>query len=174
MKLTFTTGNLSHTDKGHLLILEIPRQNIEGLIPLLHDDKLKTIEIKHHKKKRSLDANSALWLVLGKMSEPLLTTPEELYIQYLVRYGVYETIMIKKAAIPSFKLKSDFRAYVERGERNIKGNEMVWLSCYYGSSKYDSKEFARLLEGVLVDSKEMGIDLITKEEQSRMIEEWDK
>jgi hypothetical protein len=141
---------------------------------LLLSDEKKEVKIDKYKSKRSLDANRSLWLVLNQMAIKLLMTAEELYIKYIKEYGVFEVVLIKKEALADFKVKSNFRAYDVKGTRHINGHDMVWLACYYGSSQYNSVEFARLLDGVLTDAREMGIDLITREQESLMIEEWGK
>jgi len=48
----------------------------------------------------------------------------------------------------------------------------IQLQCYFGSSTYNSKEFSTLLEGVIYEAKELGIDIITKEEKERLLKMW--
>ena len=44
--------------------------------------------------------------------------------------------------------------------------------CYYGSSTYDTKQMARLIDLVVEDCKQQGIETLTPEELERMALEW--
>ena len=43
---------------------------------------------------------------------------------------------------------------------------------YYGSSTYDSKEMSLLLEEIVHQAKELGIDTITDREKEELISKW--
>lgn len=44
--------------------------------------------------------------------------------------------------------------------------------CYYGSSTYDTKQMARLIDLVVEDCKQQGIETLPPEELERMALEW--
>lgn len=46
------------------------------------------------------------------------------------------------------------------------------IICYYGSSTYDTKQMARLIDLVVEDCKQQGIETLTPEELERMALEW--
>ena len=48
------------------------------------------------------------------------------------------------------------------------------MLCYFGSSTYDTKEFSVLLDGVISEMREMGIQTPTSEEMERMKIEWNQ
>ena len=48
------------------------------------------------------------------------------------------------------------------------------MQCYFGSSTYDSKEFSVLLNGVVNEAKELGIDTLDELELGSMYKEWGK
>ena len=48
------------------------------------------------------------------------------------------------------------------------------MLCYFGSSTLDSKEFSVLLDGVISEMKEMGLETPTSKEMQRAIERWEK
>lgn len=140
-------------------------------IPFAPEDLL-DIEISKHRDKRSLDANAALWKMLSLMAESLHTTKDELYIEMLDRYGVFTHIVVKPEA--KDRVKEEWKTVRELGEVKINGKTGIQLQCYFGSSTYDSLEFSKLLDGVIQEAKELGIDFISREDQSRMISEWGK
>ena len=122
------------------------------------------------KRKRSLDANAALWEMLAKMAGVLHTTKDELYIEMLSRYGVFTHVVVKPNVVD--RVKQEWRTVRELGEVTINGKTGIQLQCFFGSHTYDSKEFSVLLDGVIQEAKEIGVDFISKEEQARMIAEW--
>ena len=136
----------------------------------LSKDKKIRLELKLEK--RSLDANAALWKMLSLMADALHTTKDELYIEMLARYGKFTHIVVKPEAVE--KIKKEWKTIRELGEIEINGKKGIQMQCYYGSSKYNSKEFAVLLDGVIQDAKEIGIEFISKEEQCKMIKDWRK
>ncbi len=172
VEIKFTNGSIFHDyKKGYVVQLET-KSNIEPLQELLSNDKLKVAEIKLHRKKRSLDANAALWKLLQLMADKLGTTKDDLYLTMLDRYGEFTHVIVKPNVVE--RVKQEWRTVRELGEVTVKGKVGVQLQCFFGSSTYDSKEFSRLLDGVIEEAKELGIDFISKEEQSRLIEEWGK
>ena len=63
---------------------------------------------------------------------------------------------------------AEFRV-VDELER--KGNK-VRARVYLGSSKFDSKEMSRVIDGLVQDCKEQGIDTMPPDELERLIGEW--
>lgn len=130
------------------------------------------LEIKKKVKKRSNDANAALWEMLTKMAAILKTTKDELYLEVLDRYGVFTHIVVKPNVVE--RVKAEWKTVRELGEVTINGKTGVQLQCFFGSSTYDSKEFSVLLDGVIQEAKEIGVNFISSEEQARLIREWGK
>jgi hypothetical protein len=129
-------------------------------------------ELKEHREKRSLDANAALWKLLSMMAEVLHTTKDELYIEMLGRYGVFTHVVVKPSAVEMFK--QEYRLCKDLGEVTINGKTGIQLQCYFGSSSYDTAQFSKLLDGVIQDGKEIGVELISADERDRMLSEWGK
>lgn len=60
----------------------------------------------------------------------------------------------------------------ELGEVTVNGKTGVQLQCYFGSSTYDAKEMSVLIDGVVSECKEMGIETMTPDEIARLKSEW--
>lgn len=153
------------------LIIPLPvtmEEEISKIIP----DKTYTVEIKLKRKERSLNANAALWVLLGEMAEKLHTNKDELYLEMLSRYGVFTHIVVKPNVVD--RVKGEWRTVRELGEVTVNGKTGVQLQCYFGSSTYDTQEFTRLLDGVISEAKEMGINLISDADKAIMLAEWGK
>lgn len=129
-----------------------------------------TVEIKPFRKKRSLDANGMLWAILNQMAEVLKTSKDEVYLEMLNRYGVFTHVIVKADVVE--KVKREWKTVRELGEVTVNGKTGIQLQCYFGSSTYDSKEFSVLLEGVISEAKELGIDTITESEKNALLESW--
>ena len=130
------------------------------------------IEAKPYRKKRSLDANALLWCCLGEMAAVLRTDKWDLYLLMLKRYGKYTHICVKPNAVEA--MKAQWREIEVVGDIDINGKQAVQLLCYFGSSTYDSKEFSVLLDGVVSEMVEMGLQPPPSKDMQRAIEQWEK
>lgn len=144
---------------------------VESLVALEGAEKL-SIKATRYREKRSLDANGLLWLCLGRIAESLRTDKWEVYLQMLKRYGKYTYICVKPAVVDA--VKAQWRECEEIGKVNINGQEAVQMLCYFGSSTYNTKEFSVLLDGVISEMKEMGIEAPASEDMRRALEQWGK
>lgn len=125
--------------------------------------------------RRSIDANNYMWELLSEMAPLLHTTKEELYIQKLYEYGSF--MYLPGTDEDMERLKNVFRIVINRGDTVLttpSGKEMKMhqLQCYKGSSLYDTLEMSRLIDGIVEDAKELGIDTMTPNELREMKERW--
>ena len=136
------------------------------------------ITFKVHREKRSLDANAFLWSCLGKMGGVLNVPAWDMYLYSLERYGKYTYIQILESAYEDLKrmwretkVVGDFMSVnMITGEKE----KFLEVLCFFGSSTYNSKEFSRLLEGVISDMEQMGLERPTDEHLKAIIEEVEK
>ena len=126
------------------------------------------IEIKEHKERRSNDANAMLWLCLGKIANSIRADKWDIYLQMLKRYGKYTYICVKPEAVE--EVKKQWRESEIVGEVEINGKKATQMLCYYGSSTYNTKEFSVLLDGVISEMKEMGLETPQSYEVKEVLE----
>lgn len=167
-----TTGRLTGVEVGHsgtALILQIDHPHgldeIRG-IPLLD------ITITKHTNRRSRNANALLWACLGEIATALRADKWDIYLKMLRRYGQYTYVCVKPKAVEM--MRRQWRESEVIGEISINGEKAVQMLCYYGSSTYDSKEFSVLLDGVISEMKEMGLQAPMPEEVKASLEAWEK
>lgn len=134
-----------------------------------------TIEIKKKSRKRSLDANAYMWVLIGKLGEKLRKPDNEIYKDFVRSNGVFEIIPIKQEAIKRWEQiwKSKGIGWVcdDLGEcRNTKGYHNI--KCFYGTSVYNTAEMSRLIDEVVYECKEQGIETATPEEIERLKQQW--
>jgi hypothetical protein len=107
------------------------------------------------RKHRSLDANALLWHCIGQIAADQGADKWDIYVLMLKRYGKYTYVCVKPNVVEA--VKAQWRECEEVGKVNINGQEAVQMLCYFGSSTYDSKEFSVLLDGVISEMKELGL-----------------
>lgn len=146
------------------------QSDIEALKNIIANGKELSVEIKQYRQKRSLDSNAYMWLLLNEMASILKTTKDELYLQVLDRYGVFTHLIVKKNVVD--RVKAEWKAVRELGKVNINGKEGVQLQVFFGSSTYDTKEMSRLIEGVVQEAKDLGINTVTTRELEIMKNAW--
>ena len=123
-----------------------------------------------YREKRSLDANAYLWVLLQKIAEVLRTDKWSVYLQMLKRYGQFTYIVVKPGAVEA--VKKQWRECEEIGEIEVNGTKAVQMLCYYGSSTYDAKEMSVLIDGVVSECQELGIETLPPSELQRIKEQW--
>ena len=79
----------------------------------------------------------------------------------LDRYGVFTHIIVKPYVVES--IKREWRTVRELGEVVVNGQEGVQLQCFFGSSTYNTKEMARLIDGIVSECKELEIETMPPE-----------
>lgn len=173
MKYKFTKGAITRNlNNTYALTIELGRDiNPNTLNNMIQSDKLKVCTIEFDKKKRSLTANGALWMLLHKMAVKLKTTKEELYLQMLERYGEFTYVIVKEAAVDI--MSKQFKLVKNLGKKTVGDQSGVQLKCYFGSSTYNRDQFSYLLDNVIQEAKEIGIEFITKDEQERLIRDYE-
>lgn len=149
-----------------------PKNCSEALNKLINSvglGKTLLVEIKIKRQKRSLTANAALWAMLSDMAAVMHTTDKELYLIELQKYGVSEYIACLPEAVE--RISRLYRLAIDRGPCYVSGNRMTCLQVFPGSSTYDSKEFSVLLDGVIQDAKEQGVDFLSEADKALLLEE---
>lgn len=150
--------------------------NIEeepGEIESLKDKRLR-IKITQDRKHRSLDANALLWHCIGKIAKSFSPPRDkwDIYLDELRKYGKYTYILMDEKAVESFKQM--WRETEVVGEVDVNGRKAIQLLCYYGSSTYNTKEFSVLLDGVIEDMKEIGLQPPIPRDIRSALEEWER
>lgn len=132
-------------------------------------DKLR-IKAVQYRKKRSLDSNSYLWVLLGKMADVLRADKKDIYLKMLKRYGKYTYIVVKPNVVDA--VKKQWREVEELGPISLNGQDGIQLLCYFGSSTYDTQEMAVLIDGVVSECKDLEIETLPPDELRRIKEQW--
>ena len=177
MKALSNNIEISYTESGKqkLTFTLTQKQPIDDLKAIIANKKLLAIECKEYRKKRSLDANSYAWLLIGKIADVLRTSKEEIYIKMLTRYGQREKQLIsiidnEEAIAMIYRATNNHCTVV--GEGTVNGKQFKHLAILIGSSQYDTRQMAILIDGIVSECKEMGIETLPPDEIKALKESW--
>jgi hypothetical protein len=145
------------------------------LVDNLKDKEKLSIEVKPYREKRSLDANAYFFVLADKLAEKLRITKEEVYRNAIREIGgVSETVCVKNAAVERLCdgwSKNGLGWQTDTFPSKIDGCTNVIL--YYGSSTYDKEQMARLIENIVQDCQEVGIETRTPDELANLLSMWE-
>lgn len=131
-------------------------------------DKDTKYEIKEYREKRSLNANSYAWVLIGKIGNKLRKSKEEVYLQMLKDYGQSEIVSILSSINPS----GFFKYYEKVGTGVINNKEFSHYKIYKGSSEYNTLEMSILIDGIVQEAQQLDIETKTPEEIERLKRMW--
>lgn len=172
MTLTFTNARIQN-DNGVWLCLKVNEPAQARQFAIKKQNRLYDAEIKQHREKRSLDANSFYWLMVGDLAKAIGDTPENIYRRHIRDIGNYETICMKTEAVEDFTrhwTSNHLGRFVETRESKLLGCTTVLA--FYGSSDFSKSEMSRLIDNCLQDCEATGIDTTPQDKISLLLEEW--
>ena len=173
MKIRSKVDNLTKSYHGYYLVtLQVPKIAVNDLFKLKDDDL--DVEIKKHREKRSLTANGYLWVLCRELASKMNSSMFDIYKLKLREYSTWWDEIIISDKIFNYLKKQENEEHAEFrvvDELERKGNK-VRARVYLGSSKFDTKEMSRVIDGIIQDCKEQGIDTMPPDELERLISEW--
>lgn len=156
------------------------RLEVEGDVDLTLQGKDLDLDLRPHREKRSLDANAYYYVLLSKMAEKLQTSVNELHNMTLSRYGypeIYENALVTmalRADIDPNRLEGIHLKSTGHITTNSKGTDFMNYIVMRGSHTFNTLEMSHLIDGVISEAKELGIDTIAPAEKERMMALWGK
>lgn len=152
----------------------VSRQEALGALESIEDGKTYTVTVKEHRERRSLDANAYCWVLLDKLAEKLSISKTEIYRKFIRNIGGNsETVCVLEKAADKLCDGWEHNGIgwqTERIPSKIEGCVNVIL--YYGSSTYDTKQMSRLIDMVVDECKDHGIETLTPMELERLKDRW--
>lgn len=135
---------------------------------LFDQDKNKKFEIKEYHKKRSLNANAYAWALIGKIADVLRSSKDEIYLEMLKKYGQSEIVSV----LSDINVTGYFKYFEEIATMQLQGKNFTHYKVFKGSSEYDSREMAVLIDGIISEAKELGIETLPNDEIERIKKLW--
>lgn len=137
---------------------------------LLEQNKDKQYEVKEYSEKRGMKANRYYWELVNQLANALRISKEELHLLLLQRYGQSEMVSV----LATIDVKYYFKYYLEAGESILNGKTFKHYKVYKGSSQMDRKEMSILIDGLVSECQEVGIETKSQKEIDSLLESWDK
>lgn len=135
---------------------------------LWSQDRETLFEIKQYREKRSRNANSYAWALMGQIADALRTDKDSVYLMMLKRYGQSEMVSVRS----DIDVRGFFKYYEFAGASRLNGKEFSHYRVYKGSSEYDTREMAVLIDGIVSEAQEMDIETLTPKELQFLKDEW--
>lgn len=135
---------------------------------LWSQDRETLFEIKQYREKRSRNANSYAWALMGQIADALRTDKDSVYLTMLKRYGQSEMVSVRS----DIDVRGFFKYYEFAGTSRLNGKEFTHYRVYKGSSEYDTREMAVLIDGIVSEAQEMDIETLTPKELQFLKDEW--
>lgn len=171
------TGKITGINRDWLsntlnIMFNVCEEPVEEINDLMQCDKL-SICVKKFRKKRSLDANAYLWIILTKIANhpQIKSSKDEVYEDMLQKYGhIYQddegyiTVTVK-ADVDMSKIEGHWKFYKSNG----KFSSYLMIK---GTSEYDTAEMAHFIDCVVQEAKELGIETMPPDELERMVSAW--
>lgn len=127
-------------------------------------------EITKAKAKRSLKANSYAWSIIGKIADVLRISKEEVYFDMLKQYGQGGAISVQEKFADNFK--RTYKYYESLGKSELKGKTFEHFRFWVGSSEYNTQEMSILIDGIVQEAKNLGIETLPPIELERLKNDW--
>lgn len=184
MEYKGTLKNISKDwDSGHFQLTYETETDITGQIESIRGKQLRIIA-KQWREKRSLDANAYYWQLITKLADVQRVSKPYMHNMMLRRYGQTELIngqmvfLVLPDSEEGIRKAEEAETYHIRPTPQVKiGNDGKPYRTYImlrGSSDYDTREMSVLIDGLVSECKENGIETLPPDEIMRMMEQYDQ
>ena len=172
------TGQLSNIATSYatgkpMLTIEADGQSVFQMLDDLKDTKL-TFKVGKFRNKRSLDANAYCWTLIGKIAEKTNVPSSDVYRAAIKEIGGnYDVVCVKSEAVEALRdgwSRNGLGWQTDTMPSKIDGCTNVLL--YYGSSTYDTAQMSRLINIIVQDCTNLGIETRSPEEIESLLNSW--
>lgn len=172
--IQFDTDNITIVD-GIGLLMPFPRgSNFEVKKGVTY-----TISVKQKRGKRSLNANGYAWVLCQKIAEELskngvYNSRNEVYKKAITDCQAFQYVAVQTEHTDDFLRKWQAKGLgwvaIDCGPcKNFDGHT---IQVFHGSSSYDSKEMARLIDCLVDECHQLGIETKPQDEIDSLLDEW--
>lgn len=178
MECKATIKDVTPTLDGAVLILHI--SDLTGADELM--GKELRLVLKQWHRKRSLNANNYFYLLVGKLADRLNVSKSYIHNLMLRKYGQIQTIderpiyvVIPESEETQAKVdEDDYTHLMPTAEVKIGKDGKAYRTYLMlkGSHELNSKEMGLLIDGLVADCKDAGIDTMTPDEIAELKQKW--
>ena len=146
----------------------------------MHGCKKLSFKISKWREKRSNDANAYLWVLCSKLADKLSEdgvphTKEEIYQSAVKARGIYR----EQGGLPLDFAKTSRTAWemlgtgwvTEQVDFEPDGDRVI-VRYYYGTSTYNTKQMSRVIDWLVLECQQQGVETKTPDQIANMLSLW--
>lgn len=127
------------------------------------------------REKRSLSANAYAWVLISKLAAKTGIPSTQVYQNLILEIGDnFDVLAIEDKAYKMFKVswENNGLGYLVRriGDFALRGYSEIAI--YHGSSSYDSEQMSRLIDLIVQECQEQGIETLPPERLAILKDKW--
>lgn len=180
MRIAATFEKMLYTDKGTAEItFSTAERTAAEELRKLGTGGLLDVKVEPHKEKRTYRANAYFWTLANKLANKLSVqgskpiSAEMVYLQYVRDFGKSAIVYLRNdpQVVYTFcrSWEKQGMGWIALEQPARSGAKVREVQVFYGSSVYTRDEMARLIEAVVEDCKEQGIETKTPNEIADML-----
>lgn len=175
MRIEVRNADFELSSKGSFIRFQTTKGQAQAVCDEMAEGKTYVCEIKQKRNRRSLDANAYFWVLVSELSAKTKIGKDTIYRNLIRDIGGNNVVIpIKECAkdtfIQNWQSKGIGWVCDEIGKSKLEG--FVNLIAYYGSSTYDTAQMSRLIDGIVSECKEQGIETLTPDKLQLIKESW--
>ena len=164
-------------EDGYILIEPqnrlMARVKVNETDELLRKGKQMILDLLPKKRKRSLDANAYAWVLIDKIAAQLRMDKVDVYRDAIRDIGGNsDVVMVANDAVDKLCETWGQRGTGWVAEVTDRAETVSTVLLHYGSSTYDTKQMSILIDHLVQDAKELGIETLPPEKLAAMTERW--
>nr|DAH73007.1 MAG TPA: NinB protein [Caudoviricetes sp.] len=154
-------GSVSPTEEPGVSCLKpflmTENRRLDGIIQKIKSGKYEFV-FRKKKKTKSVSANAYMWVLCDEIARILQSTKDEVYKQAVANVGVFFPLSCESAAFAKACAvwESQGAGFFCNITREQDGR--TEFNAYVGSSKYTQEELSRLIEELVAEAENLGID----------------
>jgi len=176
MELTVSKAKRIYDDDGWWVCFQAPDRDVRRILENWKQGIEHIVSVVVKRKKRSRDANAYAWKLMDEIAKVIHSTSVDVYRRAILDVGVFDDYRILKEAlkpvIRRWKGEGIGKQCIVDRDSYSETDGMVTVRMYYGSSVYDTAEMARLIDWIVQEAQELGIETMTPDELARIKATW--
>ena len=150
-------------------------QTLFQMFDELKDAEKLSFKVGKFRNRRSLDANAYCWTLIGRIAEKTNVPSSDVYRAAIKEIGGnYDVVCVKSEAVEALRdgwSRNGLGWQTDTMPSKIDGCTNVLL--YYGSSTYDTAQMSRLINIIVQDCTNLGIETRSPEEIESLLSSWE-
>lgn len=168
--------SLTYSPEGEAILSfrTFDKNEARAIYQNLKDDNV-AATFKKYRPSRSLDANAYAWVLINKLSEVTALPTTTIYRESIRNIGGSADVlcMLERSADEFIErwCSKGLGWQAEKMPSKIDG--CVNVMAFAGSSTFDTRQMSQLIDTLVQDCKEMGIETLPPDKINGLLEKWD-